>query len=104
MKNLYKKIYNFKNNINIINLENLILVKNKYLVEYTTFKINNIEISMMKAFLSNGYYYQVKINNVIYIIFHSTIFDFFNKKEKFFNKIILFLRKLQKEKTIGFIL
>lgn len=104
MKNLYKKIYNFKNNINIIDLENLILVKNKYLVEYTTFKINNIEISMMKAFLSNGYYYQVKINNVIYIKFHSTIFDFFNKKEKFFNKIILFLRKLQKEKTIGFIL
>lgn len=104
MKNLYKKIYNFKNNINIIDLENLIEVKNKHLVEYTAFKINDTEILMTKALFSTGYYYQVKINNVIYIKFHSTILNFFNNKEKFFNKIILFLRKLQKEKMIGFIL
>lgn len=73
MNVLYYHIHKYRKHIK--DIETNKTYQSKYIIESTSFNIKDIKIKITKAYLTNGYYIIVYVNNVKYIEFSETILD-----------------------------
>ena len=100
MKILYNHIYQYRNDINVIQRNST--NKQNYLVETTSFNIKDIPIKISCAYLNNGYYFIVDVNGSQYIEFGETILDN-SENYKYTNKIFDLLKKSEERKRYNFL-